>query len=252
MCILVLIILYLLLRQYEKKRNEAKQFGIYSDFLIKGIEKERERISKDIHDTVLQDIKSLTFKYEMIDTNNVEANKLLKKDLLNHTDSCIKKLRIICQNLTPVEFKHVENDMNGFFLALKNLTDQFMEQTNIKCILKIQNSIDLPPVSMETRMNIFRIIQEALNNVEKHSKATLVSIILSITDNSNNIKTMKIFITDNGIGFDLHSKNREYIFSGKHFGISNMKERARQIGGNIQIISEENEGTEIKLEVPLK
>ena len=62
-CVIISVFLFIIYKNYEKKRNEAKQMGIYSRFMIDGIETERSRISKEIHDTVLQDIKALSFKY---------------------------------------------------------------------------------------------------------------------------------------------------------------------------------------------
>ena len=66
--IIICVLLYIIFRRYEKKRNEAKQLGIYSDFMIKGMETERTRISKEIHDTILQDLKVLSLKTELIDS----------------------------------------------------------------------------------------------------------------------------------------------------------------------------------------
>ena len=59
-CVIISVFLFIIYKNYEKKRNEAKQMGIYSRFMIDGIETERSRISKEIHDTVLQDIKVLS------------------------------------------------------------------------------------------------------------------------------------------------------------------------------------------------
>lgn len=74
-CVIISVFLFIIYKNYEKKRNEAKQMGIYSRFMIEGIETERSRISKEIHDTVLQDIKALSFKYELIDSADVKNNE---------------------------------------------------------------------------------------------------------------------------------------------------------------------------------
>ena len=104
---------------------------------------------------------------------------------------------------------------------------------------------------MKQTINIFRIIQEALNNIEKHAKASIVSIIITIIQN-NNQKMLKVYITDNGTGFNSEKLLKATALQYGHFGISNMRNRAKDINASLSISSEINSGTEIKLEVPVK
>ena len=250
-CVIISVFLFIIYKNYEKKRNEAKQMGIYSRFMIDGIETERSRISKEIHDTVLQDIKALSFKYELIDSADVQNNESLKDELISQTNSCISQLRAICNNLTPIELSGNNKDINGFILAIHNLIDQFTAKSGIECILKMQDKLDISSLSMKQTINIFRIIQEALNNIEKHAKASIVSIIITIIQN-NNQKMLKVYITDNGTGFNSEKLLKETALQYGHFGISNMRNRAKDINASFSISSEINSGTEIKLEVPVK
>lgn len=250
-CVIISVFLFIIYKNYEKKRNEAKQMGIYSRFMIEGIETERSRISKEIHDTVLQDIKALSFKYELIDSADVQNNESLKDELISQTNSCISQLRAICNNLTPIELSGNNKDINGFILAIHNLINQFTAKSGIECILKMQDKLDISSLSMKQTINIFRIIQEALNNIEKHAKASIVSIIITIIQN-NNQKMLKVYITDNGTGFNSEKLLKETALQYGHFGISNMKNRAKDINASFSISSEINSGTEIKLEVPVK
>lgn len=250
-CVIISVFLFIIYKNYEKKRYEAKQMGIYSRFMIDGIETERSRISKEIHDTVLQDIKALSFKYELIDSADVQNNESLKDELISQTNSCISQLRAICNNLTPIELSGNNKDINGFILAIHNLIDQFTAKSGIECILKMQDKLDISSLSMKQTINIFRIIQEALNNIEKHAKASIVSIIITIIQN-NNQKMLKVYITDNGIGFNSEKLLKETALQYGHFGISNMRNRAKDINASFSISSEINSGTEIKLEVSVK
>lgn len=250
-CVIISVFLFIIYKNYEKKRYEAKQMGIYSRFMIDGIETERSRISKEIHDTVLQDIKALSFKYELIDSADVQNNESLKDELISQTNSCISQLRAICNNLTPIELSGNNKDINGFILAIHNLIDQFTAKSGIECILKMQDKLDISSLSMKQTINIFRIIQEALNNIEKHAKASIVSIIITIIQN-NNQKMLKVYITDNGTGFNSEKLLKETALQYGHFGISNMRNRAKDINASFSISSEINSGTEIKLEVPVK
>lgn len=249
---IILLFLLLIFKNYEKKKNEAKQMGIYSHFMIKGIEAERARISKEIHDTVLQDIKALSLKYELIDIDDAKSNTKLKKELLAQTDSCIKDLRTICNNLTPVEFKNYKEDTIGLILAVRNLVSQFTDRTKIPCILKLPEKLDLSSISTERSVNIFRIIQEALNNIENHANATMTSVIITNGNNHAGQKCLKVYITDNGIGFDSKIVLKNLTANYGHFGLTNMKERARDSGAEIHFESTPGEGTEIKLEMSLK
>ena len=250
-CVIISVFLFIIYKNYEKKRNEAKQMGIYSRFMIDGIETERSRISKEIHDTVLQDIKALSFKYELIDSADVQNNESLKDELISQTNSCISQLRAICNNLTPIELSGNNKDINGFILAIHNLIDQFTAKSGIECILKMQDKMDISSLSMKQTINIFRIIQEALNNIEKHAKASIVSIIITIIQN-NNQKMLKVYITDNGDGFNSEKLLKEAPLRYGHFGLSNMRNRAKDINASFSISSEIDSGTEIKLEVPVK
>lgn len=250
-CVIISVFLFIIYKNYEKKRNEAKQMGIYSRFMIEGIETERSRISKEIHDTVLQDIKALSFKYELIDSADVQNNESLKDELISQTNSCISQLRAICNNLTPIELSGNNKDINGFILAIHNLIDQFTAKSGIECILKMQDKLDISSLSMKQTINIFRIIQEALNNIEKHAKASIVSIIITLIQN-NNQKMLKVYITDNGTGFNSEKLLKATALQYGHFGISNMRNRAKDINASFSISSEINSGTEIKLEVPVK
>ena len=250
-CVIISVFLFIIYKNYEKKRNEAKQMGIYSRFMIEGIETERSRISKEIQDTVLQDIKALSFKYELIDSADVQNNESLKDELISQTNSCISQLRAICNNLTPIELSGNNKDINGFILAIHNLIDQFTAKSGIECILKMQDKLDISSLSMKQTINIFRIIQEALNNIEKHAKASIVSIIITIIQN-NNQKMLKVYITDNGAGFNSEKLLKEAPLRYGHFGLSNMRNRAKDINARFSISSEINSGTEIKLEVPVK
>ena len=250
-CVIISVFLFIIYKNYEKKRNEAKQMGIYSRFIIEGIETERSRISKEIHDTVLQDIKALSFKYELIDSADVQNNESLKDELISQTNFCISQLRAICNNLTPIELSGNNKDINGFILAIHNLIDQFTAKSGIECILKMQDKLDISSLIMKQTINIFRIIQEALNNIEKHAKASIVSIIITIIQN-NNQKMLKVYITDNGTGFNSEKLLKTTALQYGHFGISNMRNRAKDINASFSISSEINSGTEIKLEVPVK
>lgn len=252
LCLLITLILYVYLKKFERQQYEAKQFGIYSRFIIRGIERERERISKEIHDTVLQDLKTINMASELLSLEESELKKTeYQKTIFEESQKSIIKLRKICNNLTPSEFKHQNPDIKTFELALKNICSQFQSNTNIPCILKIQENLDISSLKMRNYIDIFRIIQESLNNIQSHAQAQNVSIVLTANNTDESKKSLKLFITDDGIGFDV-KKTEKKALSQKHYGLSNIRERARNLSGSLTIISDEGSGTDIMLEVPLK
>lgn len=252
LCLFVTLILFIYLKKFEKQQYEAKQFGIYSQFIIKGIEIERERISKEIHDTVLQDLKTINMTSELL---NLEHSSIKKSEFQNtiheQSQNSIIKLREICNNLTPSEFKYQTSDIKAFELALKNICSQFQSNTNIPCVLKIQEDINISSLKMRNFIDIFRIIQEALNNIQKHAQAQNVSIVITNNNTDEQKNSMKVFITDDGIGFNT-KKTEKNALAQRHFGLSNMKDRAKNLSGKLVVVSEEGAGTDIMLEVPLR
>ncbi len=252
LCLLITLILYVYLKKFERQQYEAKQFGIYSRFIIRGIERERERISKEIHDTVLQDLKTINMASELLSLEESQLKKSeYQKTIFEESQKSIIKLREICNNLTPSEFKHQNPDIKTFELALKNICSQFQSNTNIPCILKIQENLDISSLKMRNYIDIFRIIQESLNNIQSHAQAQNVSIVLTANNTDESKKSLKLFITDDGIGFDV-KKTEKKALSQKHYGLSNIRERARNLSASLTIISDEGSGTDIMLEVPLK
>lgn len=252
----IFVLLYILMNKYEKELINSTEVGSYSMFMIDAIQKERNRISKELHDTVLQEMKFIEVEAELI--NSTDSKDLLHKTkIIESTKKNISSLREICKNLTPPEL-HVQNSstkgiinsseiQNGLIPALINLTNIFSSKTNIPCTLKIQKIIEELNIPIHIASQIFRIAQETFSNIENHSKAKNTSLMLIKNLSANSII---LYIVDDGIGFDLNKVPQEK--KQNHFGLKNLYERARLINGKLQIITAPGEGTEIRLEVPLK
>jgi signal transduction histidine kinase len=205
-------------------------------------EEERKRIVRELHDGINQVIASIKFKIEIAREKIISS----EKDILNPIDEAIQSLeetiteiRNICQNLRP----NILDDF-GLIPAVKRFCQEFTQKTKIP----IETDFDdlenrLPP---EIEINIYRIFQEALSNIEKHSKATHVNCFIQFFDNEVSIE-----IKDNGIGFDLLGIP-EQIPKREHYGLMNMRERVDFIGGNISVISTKETGTEILVKIPLE
>jgi len=194
------------------------------------------RIARDLHDTSLQNLAHLIHKIELcslyIDEDVIKA-KLELSVVNNILKKTIDEIRNIIFDLRPMTF-----DDLGFKAALERLLAVFNE--NQKYF--VETEID--DVSCENNLvlvSIYRVVQECLNNIEKHADAETV-----LFSCRNQKGSCIITIKDDGIGFDPERLPEE-----KHFGLSLMQERIRLINGKISILSKKKEGTCIKIEVPI-
>lgn len=224
----------------EKMLREGVEQKIKSYAIINGQEKERKRIAAEIHDGIGQMLTSLRMKLEQIQDRNttpdpevVMVNNMLSK--------LITETRRICSDLLP----SVLEDF-GLRSAIDDLVKS-VKDADRKMEVLVDANIRVSPLSRELEMSVYRIMQEGLNNVVKHSQASLVEIYVDTSDDYLNM-----MIKDNGKGFyfnnhQLHLKEQ----ARKMNGIRGMKERAELLNGAFNISTEPGKGTIIQLEIPL-
>ena len=123
---------------------------------------------------------------------------------------------------------------------------QFSSRTHIPCVFKVEEGFEYPVLEKEKTQNLFRVIQEALTNIEKHSYATQASIFIKKADSSDGKPALLIYITDDGIGCNQNELVKK-LKSKEHLGLRGMKDRMELIGGQIEFFSKPNEGFEITL-----
>jgi signal transduction histidine kinase len=126
--------------------------------------------------------------------------------------------------------------------ALNWLSEELAKELAIKAEVRASA---LPPLPPDTELVMFRIAQEALNNIRKHSEASDISITLELKVNE-----IKMTVTDNGRGFAISRLTEDLAKEGK-LGILGMQERARLIGGRLEISSEPGKGTNVIAKVPV-
>ncbi|UCC67966.1 MAG: sensor histidine kinase [Armatimonadota bacterium] len=135
-------------------------------------------------------------------------------------------------------------DREGFLAALRNHLDTFGERASVSTPLEIEGpSLALSP---EVAHAAFRIIQEALTNVEKHAEARQAKVTLRFGDHS-----FECLVTDDGVGF-CPARASQSTSAGTGFGLSSMRQRAMAVGGELEISSTPGGGTDIRFSVPLK
>ncbi len=212
-------------RSRKFSRNKAHLQKVFAQDLIRNIEEERKRISSELHDSIGQNL--LLIKNEVLSDSEKIRNTVL-------IDNTIDEVRNISQRLHPFRFEKL-----GLIDSIKDTIDTF--QKNSEIFYSEEIDVENLSISKDKEIFVYRMIQESLNNVEKHSQAK--ACMVSVEEKSDAI----IFqIKDNGVGFDV-SENSESLTS---LGMKTLKERAQIINGSLNIVSEKGKGTTVQIIVP--
>ncbi len=199
------------------------------------IEEERQRIAKDLHDSVGQNLSLTRILIHKIETGNGSVKKEDYNKVNGLVDDVIKEIRKISYDLKP----RVLDEM-GLAPALTALCSDISEQTGLQIITDIKETDSRLDTKLE--INLYRIAQEALNNVIKHAEATSIFIIFKRVNNS-----IRLSIIDNGKGFDEDEIKR---LKPNSLGLMNIRQRVESLDGTFTLESNPNEGTVITVEIP--
>jgi PAS domain S-box-containing protein len=195
---------------------------------------ERQRLAQNLHDAVNQSLFSAGLIAEVLprlwERDPVEARRSLE-DLRRLTRGAQAEMRVLLAELRPTTLTDAEL---GDLLRL--LGNAYTGRTNIPVAVTVNGKGSLPA---ETQVALYRICQEALNNIAKHAKASHVEIAVNYTERPSGLA---LHIRDDGCGFN----PSESTPSG-HYGLSMMRERAEMIAADLKITSQPGQGTELKL-----
>jgi len=221
----------------NKLRRENERQKKFTEKLIESQEQERRRIAMELHDGLGQQILVIKNRAELAqyqtDKTNVTFEQL--KQILTSAIVSIKDIRNISHNLRPV---HLEKF--GLSEAIENLCEQLKETSKIQWSYHIQNIDNWVPQKQE--INFYRVIQEAIKNIQKHSSADEASVMVLKTE-----KEIKATIWDDGKGFEMTD---EEVHEG--LGLASMTERVKILGGSLNITSKPQQGTTVKILIPRK
>ena len=260
-------VLFSLIHNIKNRKNLQGNREFVSE-IIQTQEAERNRISRELHDTVSQNIKTLLLKEKelsaILSDYNFKSNEIQFKieKIIDLEKQNQKQLRTIIQNFAVpavgnIPFKTVIND----------LCERFKEQSGMDCSFFVSPEVALDDFSKEQKHHILRIIQEALNNAKTHAKASETSIVIrKVSRNGNDRRSepvsekqvqagedsICIMIFDDGQGFAGTAQIESGLYSQDHFGMSGMEMRAKLLGGSLVVQSTAEAGTEVRLEIPVK
>ncbi len=215
----------------------------YATLITRVQEEERRRLARELHDDTAQALIALSLGLDglsraigKLDLSAKDAQWLANlQDLADHT---LEGVRRACRDLRP----SVLDDL-GLRAALEWLSDS----SSTRCIPCTFTSVGLAqPTTSEVEIALFRIVQEALSNIWRHSQATQASVELKYLP-----RILRLTVHDNGKGFT----TEQYLDSGHHsqsgLGLVGMRERALLIGANLEINSSPGEGCTLELSLPL-
>ena len=195
---------------------------------------ERQRLARDLHDSVTQSLYSLTLyarsgRDALQDQDEGKLNDILPK-LETTAGDILKEMRLLLHQLRPLALEH-----GGLKEAIEHRFDQIERRVGIKATYKCPARVELSSQIEET---LLFLITEALNNSLKHAQASEVEIKIQEHQGKYSVN-----ITDNGCGFNVTQR-------GSGMGLLNMEERARDIGGSLEVNSKPGKGTQISLVFP--
>jgi signal transduction histidine kinase len=222
----------------NKLREERQQF---TRKLIDVQEEERKRISRDLHDETAQKISLVTLELDALLQQEKELSQKTAEDIRkirNTANNTLQEVRRFSHELRPSVLEHF-----GLAEALEFVIEEINSSHQVDISISVTGEERRLPE--ETEIALFRIAQEALSNIRKHSGATKAEVNIKYTP-----RLIRLAVTDNGRGFET-SANQDYSLNNR-LGLVGMRERAQLIGAQLQINSISGKGTTISVEVPVK
>jgi two-component system sensor histidine kinase DegS len=231
-------------KEHQKTAEELKviqqNLRYYLQQATKAQEEERKRISHELHDDTIQALVVLSRQLDSLASKKggmSEENRVRLEELWHQTDSILKGVRRLSQDLRPAAL-----DRLGLLPAIEWLAADVSEHSGILTEVKVTGEERYLPE--EVAIALFRITQEALRNVWRHSGATKAQISIEFTE-----KVTRINVTDNGKGFRVPENIGDMARDGK-LGLTGMQERTQLVGGTLTVHSNTGEGTVVTVEIP--
>lgn len=239
LCLVIATLILLYNRQIQRrkaekaalyaKEKEAEFIALQKDSelrlthkYIEGLESERQRMSKELHDGISNDLLALEIELKSIREQNQNLSGII--ETLSHTRT---NIRNISHELMPPVFQYASLDE-----MLADYTKHIVKPDTMSIAYQATNDMPWENIPQTTAYEVYRITQELISNSIKHSKAKTVNIKLNLKNDILNLD-----ISDNGIGFDINKKH-------KGIGLKNITERIKSIGGTLNKQSG-NDGTKI-------
>lgn len=229
---------HLLLRDADRERRD--QQAQYLHQVMKAQEDERSRVARDLHDTVAQDLAALRLEAERL-VGRVEDDPALATSLAGFEERARQMLDTVRRILLDLRLSLLES--LGFVPASKWLLERMERDHGIETRLLVDDESDAH-LEYETAIMLFRILQESLLNVTQHAAAERVFVTIRLEESR-----VELTVEDDGRGFDPESLRASVRDGQRGLGILGMEERARLLGGALELASAPGEGTTVVVRV---
>ncbi len=224
-------------RQAETRLQESQEtLRHLASQLMSAQEDERKRISGELHDELGQALLVLKLQTREIEKGLAPEEQRLREEcqgMLANLDQVVDKVRRLSHDLSPMILEDL-----GLSAALKHMLREFSKHNHLECEFQEIDIDELFP--QEAQVAIYRIFQECLTNIGKHSQATRLEVAIA-----KGPDRVSFLIRDNGKGYRVEARRR-----GQGLGLVAMEERARMVGGDLSVQSREGQGATISFEIP--
>jgi len=226
----------MLMKQKQQLANE-EIYNLLIDSqnkLDEGREKEKERISKELHDGILSKFFGVRLNLELLNSSINDESIIKREKYIYELKKLENEIRAVSHQLNDDMF----SNENSFKTITQEFLNSQMDLKKFKYVLDFDKTIVWDEVSSKIKINVYRIIQESIHNIIKYSEASFVEINFKMIKNK-----LKVEVKDDGIGFDTK-------LTSDGIGIENMKSRIKDLSGEI-LFRSSNSGTEIIMYIPL-
>lgn len=216
---------------YALERNRQEEETVIR--ILAAQDTEKERIARDVHDTLGQNLTSASMQMQSLKSLVADDKKEIHSSIdaaLKSINDAIAESRGISRSLMPQTVKKfgLESGIESVIMTLNDKSETQYE---------LESNLEFTRFEQQKELALFRIAQEAINNILKYAKATLVEIKLILVEN-----LLLMQIDDNGVGFDPDSVENQ-----KGIGLESIRTRAKSIGAKLEINTEEGKGTSIRV-----
>ena len=225
-------------REKIEKRVREQQYR--SVLILEGQEEERKRLSRELHDGIGQMLTALKLSLESITPSSSTHTKNRLEETRELMKKILREVRRVSFNLTPSSLSDF-----GIVPAVKQFCKEVSELSTTQVVFENKTRF-INRLENHVENNLYRIVQEAVNNAIKYARANTIRVTFE-----HNTNSLNILIEDDGKGFDHEKLKRNGYFRQAGHGIFNMKERAAFINGSFDLKTKPNQGTKVSINLPL-
>ncbi|HYP48126.1 MAG TPA: sensor histidine kinase [Thermoleophilaceae bacterium] len=220
-------------RLLDRIESERRRTG---RLVIRAQEEERRRLARDLHDEVNQALAAILLRLEVLAHDLPPERAAEVTELKRLVNQAMEELLRLARHLRPTAL-----DDHGLVPAIEAQLKRFAGRTGIETMLSTQG--DPAELGDDAQTAVYRVVQEALANTGRHAGATSVEVALSV-----NGEGTELYVRDDGRGFDQRQVARE-LEAESGLGLTGMSERARLVGGELEVVSAPDQGTTVSLRI---